>query len=136
MKAVISILIIIGFFFGVFKIWEYYDTVNQQKEAKRAAAEPMSPSSLSGLPRGMERDLERAQAQGAKTFKAWVDQNRYGIQDPRLAWIELDLVLLLSKIDPAEAKKLFNVVKARAERDMESTSPVRRRVRDLEKTYE
>ena len=136
MKAAICILLVIGAIFGVYKIWDYYDTVSQQKEAHRAGAGEFNGNSLPGMPYQLDRGLQAAQDQGAKTFKAWLDQNRRLIQDPRLAWIELDLVLSLSKTDVAEAKRLFAAVKKRAQNEIDSASPVHKRIKDLEKTYE
>jgi hypothetical protein len=54
------------------------------------------------------------------------------VKDPRLAWIELDYVVMLSPSDPVEAKKLFAQIKKRTPAD----SPIMPRIRSLEKTYE
>lgn len=134
MKAVISILIIAGVVFGAYKLWEYWDTIDQQRAAEREStgAAAAAGNSLPGLPYQLQPSLEAAQKDGARALRAWLDQYGRSVQDPRLAWIELDYVLLISKTDPLEAKKLFARVKKRITPD----SPVYKRIKDLEKTYE
>jgi hypothetical protein len=115
-------------------MWEYWDTMDQQRAAA-GAERPSSvraPSSLPGMDYRYEESLAAAQKSGAKSLRAWLDQYQSAIQDPRLAWIELDYVLLVSKEDPIQAKKTFAKVKKR----VQPGSPVYQRVKDLEKTYE
>ena len=54
------------------------------------------------------------------------------MKDPRLAWIELDYVVLISSTDPVQAKKIYRQVKQRTPAD----SPIYLRLRAMEKTYE
>ena len=130
MKTVIGLLLIGMVFFGAYKVWNYWDTMDQRRAARAAVS--ISPGSLAGLPYQLEPSLDAAQTDGAKSLKFWLEKYGHAIQDPRLAWIELDYVLLVSRDDPIEAKKVFAQVKKRVPPD----SPVYRRIKDLEKTYE
>ncbi len=61
-----------------------------------------------------------------------MDKYRKVAKDPRLAWIELDYVQLVAPKNPGEAKRVFADVKQRTPPE----SPVYKRVKELEKTYE
>lgn len=133
MKALISILILAAVFLGVWKVWEYWDRVNRERELSQAeAATQVDSSQLAGLPQQLERPLQEVTSQGPKALKKWLDYNRRQIQDPRLAGIELDYVLLVSRENPAEAKRVFAEVKKR----VEPGSPLYKRVQGLAPTYE
>lgn len=136
MKAALWILILIGVIFMVWKGFDYWDKVDAQKEAKERAAEKaqVDPRRLAGLAPALEQSLEQASQGGARTLKAWLEEQKKAgkIEDPRLAWVELDLVVKMTQDDPMAAKKLFAAVKARTTAD----SPVYSRVKQLEKTYE
>jgi hypothetical protein len=84
------------------------------------------------LPASLETSLSAAQKQGAAGLRDWLNSYRIYVKDPRLAAIELDYVLLISHQDPAEAKRIFQEVKARTS----PTSPVYDRVKKLEKTFQ
>ena len=135
MKAVIAILIVVGVAFGAYKVWEYWDTM-KESEGKRqtVATVEVSPDKLTGLPQKLEPSLQEAQKGGAKTLKVWLDKTKPAglVKDPRLASIELDYVLMITKDDPIEAKRIFHQVKDRTPAD----SPLLPRIKALEKTYE
>lgn len=137
MKAVISILIIVVVCFGAWKLNEYYTKVSQEDEAKRqavAAAANIKGEQLPGLPYQLEPSLQKAQQDGVKALKQWLETYRRSplVKDPRLAWIELDYVLLIKGSDPGEAKRVFADVKSRTQSD----SPIYHRIKLLEKTFE
>lgn len=136
MKAAISILIVIGVIFGVYKLWEYWDTVEQQKDlaVKKAQQEAVLGDSLPGLPYELEEDLRKAREGGPETLKAFIERIKKSpkVSDPRLAWIELEYVKKVSLNDPIEAKRVFREVKER----IDSDSPVYKEVKRLEKTYD
>jgi hypothetical protein len=135
MKAVITILIVVGVFFGAYKLWEYWDTMKESgTQGKTAQTVEVSPDKLTGLPEKLEPGLQEAQKGGAKTLKAWLDKTKPAglVKDPRLASIELDYVLMITKDDPIEAKRIFHQVKDRTPAD----SPLYPRIKALEKTYE
>jgi hypothetical protein len=135
MKALITILIVVGVAFGAYKIWEYWDNVEHEREMKANAPQAeMTGDRLPGLPQKMEPALKDAEKGGAKTLKTWLDKVKPTgvVKDPRLAWIELDYVLMITKDDPVEAKRIFADVKQRTPPD----SPVLARIKALEKNYE
>ena len=107
-KAVTSVVIIILVLYGVFKTWEYWDKISNDKIAdqKQAVASAIVPEQLAGLPREYETT--------------------------RKAWIELDYVVMVSREDPAEARRVFAAVKKRTA----ESSPVYPRIQTLEKTYQ
>ncbi|HEY2952805.1 MAG TPA: hypothetical protein VGK40_09490 [Verrucomicrobiae bacterium] len=130
MKPLISILIIIGLVWVGVKIFNYWEDVGAEKAAQQKAA--TAGPALAGLPQKLEASLQQAQQAGARDLKKWLDAHRQEVQDPRLASIELDYVVLVARENPAEAKLVFAAVKERIGFD----SPVYQRVKDLEKTYQ
>ena len=130
MKAFIVIFIVLGVGFGGWKIWDYWKT--KEAEEARQNNPVVEPKQLPGMPSQLEASLAKSQAAGAKPLKAWLDMYGKSIQDPRLASIQLDYVLLVARDDPAEARRIFADVKKRTS----TTSPVYARVKQLESTYE
>ena len=133
MKIAIAILILALVGFGAFKLWEYWDSTEQNKAAPDPTAS-VQPQGLQGLPQALEQPLQEAQAKGPEAFREFIDKIKKSplVKDPRLAWIELDYVVMLAGKDPAQAKKVFRKVKERTPTD----SPVYARVKSLEKTFE
>jgi hypothetical protein len=133
MKIAIGILILAVVGFGGFKLWEYWDSTEQNKAAPDPTANVQA-QSLQGLPQGLEQPLQDAQAKGPEAFREFIDNIKKSplVKDPRLAWIELDYVVMLAGKDPAEARKVFRKVKERTPTD----SPVYARIKSLEKTFE
>lgn len=136
MKAAITILLVIGFIFGVYKLWDYWDNLDRQKvqSIEKAGQEALRGESLPGLPQALEADLTKAKADGPKATKAFIERIKKSplVADPRLAWIEIDYVVAVSLQDPVEAKRAFREVKQRLTPD----SPVYKRVKQLEKSYD
>jgi len=134
-KILIAILLIVGAIFGGWKLLEYWDDVEKDREAKQQAANvQIEPRTLPGLPYQLEGPLEEAYKKGAPGLKEWIEKAKRSpqIQDPRLAWIELDYVVQVSRSNPVEAKRVFADVKQRTP----ANSPIYRRIKALEKTYE
>jgi hypothetical protein len=131
MKVLISILIVIGVVLVGVKLFNYWEDVGTEKIAQQKAA-TVSPTSLAGLPQKLEASLQQAQQAGARDLKKWLEAHRREVQDPRLAWIELDYVVLMARENPVEAKRVFAEIRER----IGSDSPVYQRVKDLEKTYQ
>ena len=134
MKALITILIVVGVAFGGYKIWEYWDNVEHEREMRANPPPEMTGDRLAGLPQQLEQSWRDAEKGGAKTLKPWLDKVKPTgmVKDPRLAWIELDYVLMITKDDPVQAKRIFAEVKQRTPSD----SPVLPRIKALEKNYE
>lgn len=135
MKIAIGILIAALVGFGGYKLWQYWDQMDRQKAA--ATTDPgtaVRPESLPGLPSGLETQLSEAQKKGPDAFKEYIDMIKKSplVKDPRLAWIELDYVVMVAAKDPREAKRVFAKVKNRVPTD----SPVYPRIKSLEKTFE
>ena len=110
---------------------EDHPTHGWNRAAQRKAAR-LAPAQLAGLPPQLEASLQQAEQAGARDLKNWLNVHRPEVQDPRLAWIELDYVVLMARENPVEAKKVFAEIRERIGPD----SPVYQRVKDLEKTYQ
>ena len=136
MKIVIALIILLVVGFLGYSLWDQWREANEQKRASREAATGanIDPKKLPGLPFQLEPKLEEAQRGGLPKFKAFIDgvKQMKDVKDPRLAWIELDYVVMLSYSNPVEAKKLFWEIKRRTPEN----SPIYPRIRTLEKTYE
>ena len=131
MTKLIAILIILLVIWGGWKVFEYWDSV-KTNEAKAAAA-AVKPEQLEGMPSAqLESSLATAKQQGTPALKRWLNQYGGVVKDPRLAWIQLDYVVDVSKDNPAEARKIFAQVKRR----IKPGGPVYDRIKKLEKTYE
>lgn len=136
MKTLITILVVLVVGVMAWNLWNYWEEVSRERERREKAATSgtVSPSQLPGLPPQLEASLEQAQKSGTAGLKLWLQTYKRSplVQDPRLAWIELDYVVALSREDPVEAKKVFAEIKKRTPPD----SPVLPRIKALEKTYE
>jgi hypothetical protein len=130
----IAALIIALVLFGCYEIVQYYATFQNDKAAKEAAAaaKVVVGDQLPGMPYELQQSLAAAQQAGPKAFANWLAAYGRAVQDPRLAWIQLDYCLAISRENPAEAKKIFAAVKDRTP----SSSPVFARVQELAKSYE
>jgi|SRR5688572_22477184 hypothetical protein len=133
MKIAIGILILALVGFGGFKLWEYWSQTEQNKTIADPTA-AVQPQSLQGLPPGLEQPLEEAKKKGPDAFRDFIENIKKSplVKDPRLAWIELDYVVMVASQDPAEAKRVFRKVKERVPPD----SPVYQRVQFLAPTFE
>ena len=133
MKVLISIVVVIGAFVGVWQLWEYWDKVNREKLRTSEEANQFPPSrSYSGLPAQFEQPLQAAMSQGPEAFKQWLELNRRHIEDPRLAAIELDYVITITRSAPVEAKRVFADLKGR----IPGGSPLYKKIKAMEKTYQ
>jgi hypothetical protein len=139
MKALIAILVIVGFVYAARFLVSYYGGFKEKETPQtQTAPRAMSGEDLSGLPSTFEASLQKAEKAGAAELKNWLETYRKYVKDPRLAWIELDYVVMVSQQDPKEAKQVFQTVKQR----ISPSSPdpgtrfVFERIKTLEKTYE
>lgn len=133
MKFLITILIIACLAFGGWKGYEYWQTFQQKNEqaAKPPVAE-VQPAQLAGMPESLEPTLEASRQLGVKGLRDFLTTYGRNISDPRLASIELDYVVLVSKTDVAEARRVFAKVKQRTP----ANSPIYPLVKKLQPTYE
>jgi hypothetical protein len=136
MRQFLGLLLILGGFWLGQKFVNYYKSIEAQSGHGGAAQTPAvnaaNAASLPGLPPELESSLQVVMQDGHKSLRRWLDFYRSRIGDPRLAWIELDYVTLVSASDPELARQVFQAVKARTP----TNSPVYPRIRQLQKTYE
>lgn len=133
-KFVTGVVVVFLVIFGLFKLWSYWDQINNDKvtEQRQSVANAIVPEQLAGLPNEYEPALRAAQSHGIAGMKEWLRTYGKVCEDPRRGWIELDYVVLISRDEPAEARRLFAVVKGRTP----ETSPIYPRIKQLEKTYQ
>jgi hypothetical protein len=134
MKFVIGLIIVIGLAMGAWQLNEYWGKFKQEEpETASAPAAPVaSGDQLPGLPPKLQPVLQAAQLRGAAGLHDFLAKYGSKISDPRLAWIELDYVVLLAQSSPGAARQEFARVKSR----VQPGSPVYNRIQQLEKTYE
>ena len=133
-KGLITVLIIVVVAFGGWKLFKYWEQVENDKVAKQKemAADVVDPNALPGLPPQLQQSLQAAQDQGASTLGNWLKVYGRSVQDPRKAWIELDYVVMITRDNPQEARRIFAEVKERTP----AASPVWPRIHQLEKSYQ
>ena len=124
MKALITLAIIVGIYLLGKSIYTQYQAKQQKENA------PVEAAVLPGLPPELEVSLQAASDQGAPALKKWLENYGHHARDPRLAEIQLNYVVLVSRTDPIEAKKLFKAIKQRTPK----SSPVYDRIQRLEST--
>jgi len=137
MNKLITILLIAGACWGVWAVRNYYLARQAEDPAMNYSNEPektpgIIPQQLAGMHYTLEMPLEQATKGGATTLKKFIDQYRGAIKDPRLAWIELDYVVMAALKDPAQARAVFAVVKKRTP----TNSVIYPRIEKLAKRYE
>jgi hypothetical protein len=135
MKALISVLIVAIVGFVGFRLFDHWEKVKERRvlEERAARGKTIKPEELQGLPWQLNQKYQEVQAD-PKKLGPFIESIRkvQGVHDPRLAWIELDYVVLVSATDPVEAKRVFQAVKKRTPTD----SPIYPRIRSLGKNYE
>jgi hypothetical protein len=134
MTKLIAVVILLAVLYGGWELFFYWEKIKNEQETqqKQAAAAIVVGEQLEGMPTQMESSLKAAESQGAAGLGNWLKAYGNSIKDPRKAWIELDYCLLISKENPAEAKRLFAEIKGRTP----ESSPVWPRIKKLEKAYE
>jgi len=133
MTKLIAALMVLAVLYGGWELFFYWEKVkNEEETQKKAVSSVIDPEGLSGLPQYLQPALKAAEAQGAPGLRTFLKNYGRSLQDPRKAWIELDLCLLIAREDPAEAKRMFAQVKDRTP----ETSPIWPRIKKLEKAFE
>jgi hypothetical protein len=137
MKTALTIILVLGLLY-VGKSFFYYskekiESVDKANAPKQADAGPQNnPLGLPGLVYELEGPLQTATSQGGAALGRWIKANRSRIQDPRLAWIELDYAVMISISNPTEARSVYQSVKQRTP----SNSPIAPRLKQMQKAYE
>lgn len=133
MTKLIAVFIILLCIMGGLGIYSFWDRIaNEKEEARQSKNLDVRSDELGGLPRDYEYSLQVAHDRGAAGLRDWLKAYGKVAQDPRKAWIELDYVVAVARDNPGEARKVFAEVKGRTP----TNSPVMKRIRLLEKTYE
>ena len=140
-RYLLGTLLIVVILLGVKELYSFWEKVRDKdrtavptetSEPPAPRPLPTSADGLPSLPPALEASLEAARRQGADGLKAWLNQNRRSVQDPRLAAIELDYVILAAGKDFGEAREIFASVKRRTP----TNSPVYPRIKKLERSYD
>src|SRR5688572_17765692 len=136
MKAAMWILIALIVLIGGYKLFEHWEAVKERRvlEEKAARGADIDSDKLPGMPWQLVQKLRDAQQAGPASVKNFIEYCKRlpEVKDPRLAWIELDYVVMITSTDPVEAKKIFHEVKKRTPED----SPIVPRIKSMEKNYE
>lgn len=143
MRYLLGAVIIVGLLLGAKELYRFWEEVRikhrseqpggaSEPEPASAAVSTSTSDALPALPPALESSLEAARRQGAVGLKAWLNQNRGAVQDPRLAAIELDYVIQAAGKNFGEAREVFAAVKRRTP----TNSPVYPRIKKLERAYE
>ncbi len=133
-KLITALIVAVVLFLG-YQLFLYWDRVKNEEETarKEAAAKVITDGSqLQGMPYQLQSIYQKAQGQGAAGVRAFLKSYGSNVQDPRKAWIELDLCQLISRENPAEARRIYADVKGRTPPD----SPVTPRIKQLERTFQ
>ncbi|MBL9134966.1 MAG: hypothetical protein JNK85_03815 [Verrucomicrobiales bacterium] len=139
-----TLIIIFMVLVAVFIFTELTGLYDRTAKPKIATSEPVEPTpaanhtitvsgqELPGMPAYLEDTLAKAHQEGVEALGKWLKTWQKKIQDPRLAWIELDYIVLLNLKDHKAARERFLAVQAR----IPETSPVYSRVQKLAPAYE
>ncbi|HLX68604.1 MAG TPA: hypothetical protein VKV04_03160 [Verrucomicrobiae bacterium] len=133
-KTLIIIVVAVAVGFGGWQVYDYWLKVQDEKAAaeKEAASKVVDGNTLSGVPYELQDSLQAAEQHGAVSLGGWLKLYDSRIQDPKKAWIELDYVVMITRDNPKEARRLFGEVKDRTL----PNSPVWPRIQGMEKTYD
>jgi hypothetical protein len=135
MKAVIAIILIVGAAFGGWTVYKQFQGAPSTGTSSSATPDILvKESDLPPLHEKLEASLATARQGGANGLRIWLAtyQNHRDVKDPRLAWVQLDYVVLIGRTDIAEARRVFALVKKR----VPENSVVFPRIKQLEPSYQ
>ncbi len=127
---IVVIVVYLGYL--LFQNWAKIQSERDGQSGSQQAAVAVNGDSLPGMPQTLEAGYRAAKEKNASALRQWLKTNDKQLQDPRKAWIELELCVMLARENPAEAKTVFAAVKQRTP----PSSPVWPRMKELEKTFE
>jgi hypothetical protein len=132
-KTLIIIVVAVAVGLGGWQLYEYWLKVQDEKAAaeKEAAAKVVNGYELPGVPYELQDSLNAAEQHGAVSLGSWLKLYDSKIQDPRKAWVELDYVVMITRYNPKEARRIFGEVKGRTQ----TNSPVWPRIQGMQNTY-
>ena len=131
MKNLIGLLMIGAVVLGVYKLWELYD---QQSTTSSLAAKDTRRQEfgahLQGLDQRLEQPLREAYSKGLLGLKGFLQDYRSTqfLQDPRLAWIEIDYAVMLVNKDAKQARTALLEVRDR----LQPNSPAMPHLKEFE----
>jgi hypothetical protein len=131
MRHVLTILLALGLLWVGVKFRNYFSRRMAEEQAKVEGPARTAPGKLPGLSPDLEPSLEAAKKRGADGLREWLRQHRSEVEDPRLADIDLDYVVLVGRSKPEEARRVLDAIRAR----ITPTSPVYKRLQQLDKAY-
>lgn len=134
MTKLISVFLVVLVCFVGYRLFVYWDKVQSEQDLRdkeEARRRIVDPNALPGLPWELSDSLNAVRTDGAG-LRRWLQAHQGRVQDPRLAWIQLDFVELIGRDSPNEAREVFNQVKPR----IETNSPIYPRIQRLEKTFQ
>ena len=134
MKNLIGLALIVGVLFGAYKLWELYDQQSATKQlVEKDTRHQEFGQHLQGLDQRLEQVFREAHGKGPIALKAFLTdyRNTAFLQDPRLAWMEVDYALMLVNKDAKQARAAFDEVRNR----IPPNSPVMPRIKELEQAF-
>jgi hypothetical protein len=131
LRLLIIALLIWGGYYVVSSLTSRYQAI-EKKETVANQPAPVPSAALEGMPYQLQGSLDAAEAQGPAALKRWIDANHRYLRDPKLGDIELDLAVALMRQNLAEARAIYNNVKARTP----ANSPLQGRLQKLSKGLE
>lgn len=131
-KAIWALIIVVVAYIGylLFQQWDKARIEHAGQKPEQAAVLATG-DSLAGMPYQLDANYRIAKGNSPAAFRTWFAANEKLLADPRKAWIELELCVAMTRENPAEAKKIYAVVKGR----VPPSSPVYGKVKELEKTF-
>lgn len=132
MRKVMGIVLMAMAVFAGFKFYEYTQRYIAEHEKKPDAPTQWAPGKIPGLPARLEDSLTEAKQQGPNGLRRWLARHRLEVEDPRLAEIDLDYVVLIGRSEPKEARRILNAIGQR----IQSESPVYDRYEQLNRVYQ
>lgn len=132
-KLITVLLVVLAVFVGyrMFVYWEKVTSEQDLRQEEEARRRIVDPNALPGMPWELADSFNKVKTDGA-ALRRWLQANQARVQDPRLAWIQLDFVELIGRDSPNEAREVFNAVKPR----VGTNSPIYPRIEKLGKTFQ
>jgi hypothetical protein len=134
MTKLISVLIIVLVVFLGYRLYVYWEKVesDQDLHEQQAAAKVIKRGDqLPGMPWELDQSLRAAQEKGPEAMRQWIATYGSRVEDPRLAWIQLDYCMMIARSSPNDARQIY----ARVADRVPTNSPVYPRLQQLSSTF-
>jgi hypothetical protein len=131
LKQILTVIFIAAAVYVGIKFSAYFRKSLQEAEQKVEGPPRYAPGKLPGLPAELEPAFEEAEKRGLDGLRDFLRQHRSEIEDPRLADIQMDYVVLVGRANPAEARRVLADIRPR----LAATSRAYKRFEQLEKVY-